>query len=225
MANLSRRAFVEGLAGVSTLVVPSFAFGATTQQCVTGGLPGFLPNSLSVDCASKRNFQAFRQNAGYLGLAGVVSMTSVRGAWGSYPAGNLFLFPWLKRKGQALKDKTWPALIPLNATQVTDASPIPNSLLPVDEYLCRVVLQVPWTSFIGFELDNLTGKAGVTRAWGTDISKLADGQGITIDWTSANLNNPWFGGSRWIPGSDVCNGMAWRQLIIAAVEQASIPAC
>src|SRR5262249_53035058 len=141
MRDIDRRAFVGmSLAGASSAICfsPSVAFA---QQCVSGSLPGFLPNSLSVDCASQRNFQSFRQNPDYLGLACVVSMTTVRGGNGSYPAGNLFLFPWLKPKAQALKGRTWPAVLPVNATQVVNSSPIPNAALPLDEYLCRVTLQ------------------------------------------------------------------------------------
>jgi hypothetical protein len=227
MANLSRRAFVGvSLAGASALcVAPSLATAAATQQCVTGGLPGFLPNSLTVDCGSRRNFQAFRQYPDYLGLAGVVSMTSVRGSQGSYPAGSLFLFPWLKPKGQALKGKTWPALLPLSATQAVNASPIPNAYLPLDEYFCRFVLQAPWTSFIGFQVDKPHGAAQAGRDWFSNVDKLADGAGIGVDWTSSNLNNPWFGGSHWIPSGDACNGKAWRGLIVAGLTQASVGAC
>ena len=54
---------------------------------------------------------------------------------------------------------------------------------------------------------------------------VADGKGIGIDWTSANLNGPWFGGSRWVPNSDACHGKGWRALIIAALSRASTPAC
>src|SRR3982074_2687416 len=110
MSHPSRREFVAlSIGGLSPLSFPTPATAATEapRQCVTGPLPGFLPNRLSVDCASKRNFQAFRRYADYLGLAGVVSMTVVRGNLGSYPAGNLFLFPWLKPKGQALR-RPWP---------------------------------------------------------------------------------------------------------------------
>jgi hypothetical protein len=39
------------------------------------------------------NFLLFRKNRTSLGLAGVVSMTFVRGSQGAYSAGNLFLFP------------------------------------------------------------------------------------------------------------------------------------
>ena len=39
------------------------------------------------------------------------------------------------------------------------------------------------------------------------------------------LNNPRFGGSYCIPSTDTCDGQAWRELIIAGLEQASAPAC
>lgn len=221
MSDLDRRAFVGmSLGGVSALcLAPSLAAAA---QCVTGGLPGFLPNSLTVDCASKRNFQAFRRNPDYLGLAGAVSMSFVRGKFGSYPAGNLFLFPWLKPKGQG---RPLPALMPTNATQVVNAAPIPDATLPLDEYFCRFVLQAPWTSFIGFQVDQPYGRADAGRDWFSNVDKLADGSGVGIEWTSANLNNPWFGGSHWIPNTDACGGNAWRAVIIAGLNQASVGAC
>jgi hypothetical protein len=124
--------------------MPQLAAAAgTPAQCVSGGLP-FLPNRLTVSCAAQRNFRAFRPNSDYLGLAGVVSMTSVRGSLASYEAGNLFLFPWLKPKGQALgQGKAWPAVVPTNATLFVNASPIPNATLPLDEYFCRIALQAP----------------------------------------------------------------------------------
>src|SRR5262249_48166328 len=153
-------------------------------------------------CASQRNFQSFRQNPDYLGLACVVSMTTVRGGNGSYPAGNLFLFPWLKPKAQALKGRTWPAVLPANATQVVNSSPIPNAALPLDEYLCRVTLQAPAASFIGCQIDQPFNAADAKLTWFTNVDKLADGKGVGIDWTSPNLNAPWFGGSRWIPNTE-----------------------
>jgi hypothetical protein len=224
MRDIDRRAFVGmSLAGASAFCLPpSLALAA---QCVTGPLPGFLPNSLTVDCASKRNFQSFRQNPDYLGLACVVSMTMVRGGKGSYAAGNLFLFPWLKPKAQALKGRTWPAVLPANATQVMNANPIPNATLPLDEYLCRVVLQAPAMSFIGCQIDKPFNSAEAKLNWFTNVDKLSDGKGVGIDWTSANLNGPWFGGSRWVPNGDACNGKAWRAVIIAALNRASTPAC
>jgi hypothetical protein len=223
MSDFSRRAFVEiSLGGAAACLTPALA---AAQQCVTGGLPGFLPSNLTVDCASKRNFHAFRQYPEYLGLAGVVSMTFVRGSKGTYPAGNLFLFPWLKKKGQALAGRTWPAVVPINATQVVNSSPIPNAALPLDECICRFRLEAPSASFIGFQVDTPLTKWEARWAWFTNVDKLADGKGIGITWTSANLNYPWFGGSRWIPNTDACNGKAWRAVIIAGLNHASVPAC
>src|SRR3954471_25065365 len=96
MNMLNRRA-VLATGAAALLHGPSIA-----AQCVTGSYPAFLPNALTVDCASRRNYQLFRKNTGYLGLAGAVSMSFTRGKYGSYQAGNRFLFPWVKPKGAAL---------------------------------------------------------------------------------------------------------------------------
>jgi hypothetical protein len=225
MDSLSRRTFVGmSLGGVSAICMPQLA-AAATAQCVSSGLP-FLPNRLTVSCAARRNFRAFRQNSDYLGLAGVVSMTLVRGKLASYEAGNLFLFPWLKPKGQALgQGRAWPAVVPTNATLFVNSSPIPDATLPVDEYFCRFVLQAPWRSFIGFQVDKPFSKADGSLAWFSNVDKLADGQGVGIDWTSANLNDRWFAGSHWIPDSATCSGKAWRQVIVDGLNQASVGAC
>jgi hypothetical protein len=221
MSQFSRRTFVgASVAGLSTIALPSALHAAA--QCVTGTLPGFQPTWLSVDCASKRNFRAFRGNPDALGLAGVVSMSFVRGSQGSYPAGNLFLFPWLKPKGQG---KTFPACMPVNASQFVNATPIPNATLPLDEFFLRFVLQAPWTSFIGFQVDVPYSASDAPRDWCSNVDKLGDGKGVGIDWTSHNLNGPWFGGSTWIPGTDTCGGKSWRSLVVAGLAQASVGAC
>ena len=160
--------------------------------------------------------------SGYLGLTGLVSMTYIRGKYGSYSAGNLFLFPWLKPKGFG---NAWPASMPINATQYRQTNPIPIATLPLDEYFCRIVLRAPWPYFIGFAVDEPFGKDQATLAWFSNVDKLADGAGVGIDWTSANLNHPWFGGSHFIPNSDACYGNAWRQLIAGGLMQASSGVC
>jgi hypothetical protein len=217
----NRRAIVAmsvgGLAALS--MRPSVAVAA---QCVSVGFQGFLPNSLTVDCASARNFRTFRQYPDYVGLAGVVSMSFVRGKLGSYAAGNLFLYPWLKPKGQG---RPLSALLATSATTFVNASPIPNATLPPDEYFCRVLLQAPLTSFIGLQVDQPFDAANGKLAWFSNTDKLADGSGVGIDWTSSNLNNPWFGGSSCIPGTADCDGSAWRKLIISGLNQASTGAC
>jgi hypothetical protein len=226
MNNFSRRAFLGVSLGAAAAVrqtTPALA----APQCVTGSLPGFLPTRLSVDCASRMNFRLFRKNPGYLGLAGVVSMTFVRGGQASYNAGNLFLFPWLKPKGAA-RGIAWPSVAPVDATQYVQASPIPNENLPVDEYFCRVVLQAPWSAFIGFALEASAAPAKNSPpepVWATKLDKLADGAPVGIDWTSSNLNRSWFGGSSWIPADETCNGAAWRKVIVDGLNQASVAAC
>lgn len=224
MSKFDRRTFV-GLAagGLSTIALPSALHAATAAaQCVTGGLPSFLPTMLSVDCASKRNFQLFRHAPDALGLTGVVSMTFVQSSQGTYPAGNLFLFPWLKPKGQG---KTISVAKPLNATQWVNSVPVPDATLPIDEYFVRFVLQAPPSAFIGFLVDNPYSASDAKLDWFSNADKLADGTGVGIDWTSHNLNGPWFGGSHWIPGTDACQGSAWRNLVAAGLKQASVPAC
>jgi hypothetical protein len=220
MDDFSRRTFLG--ASASALAVIGNPGALVAVECVSGTLPNFLPNQLTVDCASKRNFQLFRKNAGYLGLAGAVSMTAVRGKLGSYQAGNLFLFPWLKPKGVALgPNKVWGAVMPVSATAVNQAAPIPNATLPTDEYFCNVVLGAPPSMFIGFAadvpFDDLAAQLGLY----TNVPVLGDGKPMGIDWASSNLNNPWFGGSHAVPATSTCNGSAWRRLIIDGLNQAS----
>lgn len=215
---LDRRTFLVSAGAFAFIQQPA---SAIAQTC-TGNLPSFLPNYLTVDCASKRNFALFRQNTDYLGLTGLVSMTFVRGKLGSYEAGNLFLFPWLKPKGQALgQGKVWGSVVPTSATLFKAASPIPGPALPPDDYFCNFVLQAPPPSFIGFGVnapfDKLEAKLGLY----SNVDKLADGKPVGIDWASSNLNHPWFGGSRQIPGAATCNGAAWRKLIAEGLNQAS----
>lgn len=225
MAALSRRMFMSASAGaLAATQIPEPA-QAAAPACVTTSLPEFLPNSLTVDCASLRNFQSFRKYSRYLGLAGVVSMTFVTGRWGTYPAGSLMLFPWLKREGQALGNRNWGATFPGKANQLMAATPIPDTTLPLDEYFCWYVLQAPWTMFIGFTVD-IAYKAGdATKAWCSNVGGLADGSTLGIDWTSSNMNRAWFGGSQWIPESDTCHGNAWRKLIADGINRASVAAC
>jgi hypothetical protein len=225
MSDLSRRAFL-GVSLIAAETLRQSGAAIAAPQCVTGSYPSFLPNRLSVDCASRLNFRLFRQNTDYLGLTGIVSMTSVRGRLGSYSAGNLFLFPWLKAKGRALgQGKVWPAAVPISATQYLQASPVPVETLPIDEYFCRIALRAPWPMFIGFALDVPFGKDDAQLGWFSNVDKLADGAGVGIDWTSQNLNRSWFGGSNWIPNTTTCNGKAWRALIVDGLNQVSARVC
>jgi hypothetical protein len=225
LAVLDRRSFVGlSAAGLSTIALPS-VLRAQTPQCVTGPLPPFLPTTLSVDCASKRNFRLFRTAPDKIGLAACVSMTFVRGGarGSSYNAGNLFLYPWLKPAGQGMSVS---ASSPVTATTYTNAAPIPDWTLPLDEYFLNYVIKVPsLTSFIGFRVDAPFSALEATLDWFTNTDQLADGQGVGIEWTSCNLNAPWFGGSNFIPNADTCQGLAWRNLVVAGLRQASTATC
>ena len=219
MVQTNRRAFVgASAAALSTIALPSTLHAAV--QCVTGPLPAFQPTWLTVDCASKRNFHYFRRYPDALGLAGVVSMSAVRGSRGAYSAGNLFLFPWCKKQ-----NGNFPAVVPLNASQFISASPIPDGTLPVDEYFLRLVLKAPWTSFIGFQVDKPYSVSDARRDWLTNVDNVGDGHGVGINWGSDNLNAPWFGGSNWIPSTDTCGGKEWRKLIVTGLGQAAVGAC
>ncbi len=220
----SRRAFL----GMSAISVGAAVFDPVRAiaACVTAPLPVFLPNMLTVDCASRRNFQLFRRSTTYMGLVGVVNMSFVRGKFGQYQAGNLFLFPWLKPAGLAQgSGKVWNSVMPTSATAVMAAAPIRSSL-PPDEYFCNYILQAPPTStFIGFTVDvpysQLEEKLGLY----SNIGKLADGKPVGIDWASSNLNHLWFGGNRQIPSTETCGGKAWRQLIANGLNLASAQVC
>jgi hypothetical protein len=225
--HITRRAFVGASIVTAATLPQSIAALAAPEapvKCVTGPLPGFLPNRLTVDCASRMNFRLFRKNPDALGLAGVVSMTFVRGKIGTYSAGNLFLFPWLNAKGRAQKI-VWPCVAPTDSTQFIQANPIPSHFLPPDEYLCDRVLQAPSLNFIGFQVGAPFGKGRARLTWITDVAKLADGRPVGINWTSSNLNRAWFGGSNSIPNGETCNGAAWRKVIVEGLNQASVAAC
>ena len=117
------------------------------------------------------------------------------------------------------------SVAPASATQSVPADPIPDETLPLDEYFCRLVLQTPWNSFIGFTVDEPFSASDARLAWLSNTAALADGKGVGIDWTSSNLNQPWFGGSQFIPNTDDCSGKAWRQVIADGLMQASAGAC
>jgi hypothetical protein len=225
MNHFDRRAFL-GLSVGALSLLQNPVSALAQAACVTSGLPGFLPNRLSVDCASRKNFKLFRANANYVGLAGVVSMTTVQGKWGAYQAGNLFLFPWLKKDGLALgAGKDWGAVFPTNATQYSAAGPIRGATLPQDEYFCRIIIGAPWQSFIGFSVDVPYSADKAKRAWYSNADQLADGKGVGIGWNSSNMNASWFGGSRWIPDAATCNGSTWRKLIVDGLNQATALSC
>src|SRR3954451_14023924 len=134
MTGLDRRAFLGMSAGAVSMLRNPLTAAAQTPACVPGGMAQFLPVRLNVDCASRRNFQLFRKNTDDVGLAGVVSMSFVRGKYGSYGAGSMMVFPWLKPKGK--NGAALPAVVPVNSLQFISSGPIPDATLPLDEYFC-----------------------------------------------------------------------------------------
>lgn len=226
MQNLDRRTFLAS-AGALSLVPISSSVSRAAPACITTGLPPFTPNRLTVDCASRVNFVNFRKNAAYQGLAGVVSMTYVKGRYGAFPAGNLFLFPWLNAAGMQLgAARNWGAVMPTSLNQSAAATPIQGWTAPLDEYFVRYVLEAPSADFIGFRVGaQFPGSDSPTRPWRTNVPKLTDGAPVGIEWTSANLNRSWFAGSQWIPPTDDCKGNAWRALIVDGLKQASAAHC
>src|SRR3954462_3096289 len=129
MTGLDRRAFLGMSAGAVSMLWNPVTSAAQAPACVPGGMAQFLPVRLNVDCASRRNFQLFRKNTNDVGLAGVVSMSFVRGKLGSYDAGSMMVFPWLKPKGRSRE--SLPAVVPVNGLQFVPSSPIPDATLPL----------------------------------------------------------------------------------------------
>src|ERR1700709_1231582 len=115
MSGFDRRAFLGMSVGAVSMLRHPLSAAAQPAACVPGGTAQFLPVRLNVDCASRRNFQLFRKNTADVGLAGVVSMSFVRGRYGSYDAGSMMVFPWLKPKGKNLA--ALPAAMPVSSTQ------------------------------------------------------------------------------------------------------------
>lgn len=230
MSTLDRRAFLLASAGALSAAT-GFAHAAPAPQCSSPNMPAaVVPNRLLVDCASQRNFQLFRANPEYVRLTGLVSVNVVQGKTNTYPAGTMMVFPQLTPKGVALgTSRAWPSYITARniltgANSLKQVDAIRMQTLPEDDYFCQLVLNAPWTFFIGFSVDAPSDPL-TNQTWVSNVDKLADGKGVKVTWASANLNAPWFGGSRWIPAGDQCQGKAWRSVIVDGLSQASVGAC
>lgn len=228
MSTLNRRAFMlASVAALSATTSIVRAAPAPAPRCSSPSVPAaVVPNRLLVDCASRRNFRLFRANPDYVRLTGVVTLNVVQGKLGTYPAGLMMLFPQLTPKGVALgASRAWPSYITTGTNmQMSQVDAIRNLMLPPDDYFCRLVLQAPWTSMLGFSVDAPTTlQPGQT--WLAEVDALGDGKGVNIDWSSASLNAPWFAGRSWIPADRECDGKAWRRVIADGVSQASVGLC
>src|SRR4051794_34685793 len=146
MSGFDRRAFLGLSVGMVSMLRHPLSAAAQTPSCVPGGMAQFLPTRLSVDCASRRNFQLFRKYPNDLGLTGVVTMTFTRGKYGNYDAGSMIVFPWSKPKGVSRTG----AVLPTSKALFMSAVPIPDGTLPLDQYFCYFRLQAPAATFIGF---------------------------------------------------------------------------
>ena len=218
MSTVNRRTFLGvSMAGLAALGNQTKAMAAL--PCATAS----VPSGLVVDCSVGRNVQLFLKNQNLFGLAGVVSMTTVQSALGNYAGGSLFLYPWLKtpdgRPARIAQLSQYQAFLP----GPIPANPLPNFGAPLDEQLCTYALQAPSQDFIGFAVDvPLSSRGGLS--WYSTVDSVA-GQTVGVDWSSSNLNGPWFGGSQAIPADDACGGDQWRKLIVAGLRQAATMAC
>jgi hypothetical protein len=218
MSTIDRRALLS--ASIGGLAVFGNRAALAALQCAQVG----VPSRLTIDCSVARNLQLFLKRENLFGLTGLVSMAAVDGDLGSYAAGSLFVYPWLKSKNQgralAAEMRQYQAFLPGPIA----ANPLPNMGVPLDEQFCTYGLQAPPQDFIGFSIDVARTAHDPKLPW----YSLVDGVGgrtVGIDWASANLNGRWFGGNRAIPSGSECNGQHWRSLIVDGLRRASTMAC
>ena len=208
MSGPSRRAFFA----ISASGLCAVQFGGSALAAFDAGsavlrAPLNLVNGL--------NLQAFLAGGDALRLAGLMSMEAVRGESGDYERASLFLFPFKHNASNKAATAFLPgsdAAEPLVATAVMD--PLG---LPPDEFFCHYVLKAPRQSFIGFELGAPVPRECANRPWHSNL-KVGDTI-LGATWTSANLNDRWFAGSRWIPDNE--NGRAWRARIVRELHRAA----
>lgn len=220
---VNRRTFIGGSGALVLAGQTSWAAAAAT--CKTA----FVPVSLSVDCASKRNYGEFRRYPERIALVGVVSVQYFKGKYGEYPGANLFLYPVLKpppRPSSPTAPRLAPpppppAVLPTGRSTWTDASPLP---VGHSEESFLGLLGTPSSNFIGFSI-NLPFDPSRARTPRFTNGKLPDGTEIGINWTVSNLNRSWFAGSPIIPHTDQCNGEKWRKAIIGGLKQVASQSC
>ncbi len=171
--------------------------------------------SAHVEVSNALNLRLFLKNPDAVGLAGVMSMRAVEGPFGKYSAATLVLFPFKRTASSA----DMPAFLPgAGATDPPQATVAMTSHgFSPDEYFCRYVLKTPLEDFIGFELGARFAPGFDNRPWRSNIA-LGDAV-VGARWSSANLNDRWFAGSRWIPDND--HGKAWRGRIVDGLRRAA----
>ena len=118
MGSFDRRAFLGASAGaLSVLPFSRIALAQTLRHQRSAAVPAEPADRRLRVAPQFRNLP--QECRPIMGLAGVVSMTYVHGKYGEFPAGNLFLFPWLNKKGQALgAAKDWQTVMPTSLTKI-----------------------------------------------------------------------------------------------------------
>jgi len=178
-----------------------------------------LSSPARIDLANALNFRLFIRSKNTLGLTAVMAMRPVDGTLGNYPAGSLFLFPFMRGASNANESAFLPGTSV--ASPLIETAPMMTLGLAPDEFFCHYVLKAPWQSFIGCALDAPIAREIGPGPWHSNVT-IGD-ETIGVCWTSSNLNDRWFDGSRWIPESD--DGNAWRARIVQGVRHAATMTC
>jgi hypothetical protein len=210
MRKMSRRAFLAiSASGLCVSHYDVAAFAAPDSRAIG------LPMSAHAELSNALNLRLFLKNTDAVGLAGVMSMRAVEGQFGKYSAATLVLFPFKRTASSA----DMPAFLPgAGATDPPHATVAMTSHgFSPDEYFCRYVLKTPLEDFIGFELGARFAPGFDNRPWRSNIA-LGDAV-VGARWSSSNLNDRWFAGSRWIPDND--HGKAWRDRIVDGLRRAA----
>jgi hypothetical protein len=211
MDDLSRRSFIATSVGALALLHHPLGALACGQSVAAG-----RPSRLNVAYAARRNLRAYLENESALGLAGLVSRTTVEGKLGSYAADALFLFPWTKSHAPGSLPT---AYLPVGAEEIATTTPFTPAGVALDEQFCRYVLQAPPENFIGFVVDTPVAAYLAHHPWFANV-ELPGGKRVGIRWTSGNLNPPWFAGSTWAP-PDTRDGAQVRNLVINGLREAA----
>ena len=154
-----------------------------------------------------------------MGLAGVVSMSFVRGnknpALNS--AGNLFLFPWLKANGVAQRASCQASR---RRMRRSSSRPVRSRIIffPWTKYFIDRVIAAPSLSSSASKWIPRVSKGRTKLPWVSDARKAGR-------WRAGRhqlgqfefLNRAWFGGSNAIPSGETGNGAAWRKIIVDGV--------
>lgn len=211
MSDVSRRAFLATVAvGMCTVHSSRLALASSDDN------GSQTPPSRQIALANALNFLSFAQNREELALIAVMAMRPVDGKVGGYPSGSLLLFPFSLRHSQTSSAAAFllgsgPGNSPITAAPMTTLG------LPPDEFFCHYVIEASPHGFISCEVGAPIARDDSRGPWHGNV--VIAGETFGFRWTSSNLNDRWFGGSRWIPDDD--NGAVWRDRFIEGVRGAA----